>query len=86
MSKTHIRNERATRDALRAEGRDDLAGAERLPAHGSSWSWCGEYVHCGLLDVDHAAISLRYCGGTAPCKKCLREIMKVFERELEGKS
>ena len=45
--------------------------------------WCGRSVNIydwRFLDTHHAALSV--CGSVAPCKDCVKEIIKTFQKEL----
>ncbi len=79
MNPKHIRNERATRDAMERSGKDpggkmpDCAGV----------SWCGkEWVDCSFLGADHALMHLKYAGSLGPCVGCLAELREIIDAEL----
>lgn len=77
----HIRNERATRDAMAKSGKNP---AGRLPDC-AGVSWCGkQWVDCSFLGADHALMHLKYAGGIEPCHACLGELRGVINAELDG--
>ena len=81
MKRSHVRDERASREAL------GMIGVEReLPAS-KGVGWCGErfYNEWCFLDASHALLSLRYQGDVAACRGCLSALRVVIEAELAGK-
>lgn len=77
----HIRDERGTREKF------DLIGKEIPTGLGSNVvAWCGAVVsgHGCFLDAAHALTHLHYSGSQAPCRKCLRKLRAIIDKELKG--
>jgi hypothetical protein len=77
----HVRDERATRTRLRAEGDDKTASGD-LPDSGFAVAWCGEFAGFSFLDESHALTHLRYSGSMEPCADCLRVMLVVIADEI----
>ncbi len=62
-----------------------LVGSDKDLPRGRLKGWCGkviEYYEWSFQDADHVLLAL--AGGTAitPCRKCLRRMLAVINKEL----
>lgn len=84
MKPSHIRDEVATRTRYGLIGNEQELDADRK-TQDLCVAFCDVDTH-GLefffRSIDHAVLSLRDNGGIAVCKRCLRIVRSIIDKEL----